>query len=157
MLVAGFVGDQFVLGEPFEISGLRQTFLPTLQSGNQMRRIRAGADRRSALDFAPAIALLVVSALGIFAAALSPTGDGGQYLVIAPFGYDLVQTVELVGAAGGDIVDLGDLANVVIVHSENPRFVRALYRAGAWLVIDPMRLGGCLGFGRTPAPAPGGA
>jgi hypothetical protein len=122
-----------------------------------MRRIRAGADRRSASDFAPAIAFLVVSALGIFAAALSPTGDGGQYLVMVPFGYDLSQTVELVDAAGSDIVDLGGLTNVVIVHSENPRFVRALYRAGAWLVIDPMRPPGCLGFERTPAPAPGGA
>ena len=122
-----------------------------------MRGIRAGTVRRSALDFGPAIAFLVVSAVGIFAAALSPTGDGGQYLVVAPFGYGLGQMVELVDAAGGDIVGLGGLTNIVIVRSEHPRFVRALYRAGAWLVIDPMRLPGCLGFGRTPESGPGGA
>ncbi|MDR3529202.1 MAG: hypothetical protein P4L90_01405 [Rhodopila sp.] len=57
---------------------------------------------------------------------------------------------------GGDIVDVGRLANIVIVYSARPGFVRALYRAGAWLVIDPVGLRGCLGFERNPPQTPGG-
>jgi hypothetical protein len=120
-----------------------------------MREPTARTDRRSCLDFAPAIALLIVSAVGILMAALSPSGDRGQYAVIAPPWYNFVQTAGLVATAGGDIVDFGAIADVVIAHSENPGFVRALYRAGAWLVIDPIALRGCLGFARDPAPRSG--
>jgi hypothetical protein len=107
------------------------------------------------MDFAPAIALLIVSAGGIFMAALSPSGDRGQYAVVAPPWYNLTETVELVATAGGDIVDFGSVADVVIVHSESQGFVRALYRAGAWPVIDPVKLHGCLGFARDSARSSG--
>jgi hypothetical protein len=116
-----------------------------------MRHPRARADRRSWLDFTPAIALLIVSAVGILISALSPSGDRGQYAVVAPPWYNFAQTAALVATAGGDIVDFGAIADVVIAHSENPGFVRALYRAGAWLVIDPVALRGCLGFARISA------
>jgi len=113
-----------------------------------MREPTARTDRRSWLDFAPAIALLSVSAVGILLSALSPSDDRGQYAVVAPLWYDFAQTAGLVATAGGDIVDFGAIANVIIAHSENPGFVLALYRAGAWLVIDPVRLRGCLEFAR---------
>jgi hypothetical protein len=102
-------------------------------------------------NFAPAIALLIISAVGILVAALCPTGDRGQYAVIAPPWYDLMQTIGLVSMAGGDIVDFGGTAAVILVHSENPGFIRALYHAGAWLVFDPVGLRGCLGFARDAA------
>jgi hypothetical protein len=100
--------------------------------------------------------LLIVSAVGVLAAALSPTADRDQYAVVAPPWYGPAQTAGLVGIAGGDIVDVGGLPNVVIAHSTSPGFIRALYRAGAWLVIDPVRLRGCLGFEPHPATAPRG-
>jgi hypothetical protein len=105
----------------------------------------------------PATALLVFGALGISAATLSPSSARGQYAVMAPPWYDLAQTVALVAAAGGDLVDLGGLTNIVVVHSSEPGFVRALYRAGAWLVLDPGLLRGCLGWDRKPAPVSGEA
>jgi hypothetical protein len=120
-----------------------------------MRDSTARTNRRSWMDFAPAIALLIVSAGGIFMAALSPSGDRGQYAVVAPPWYNLTETVELVATAGGDIVDFGSVADVVIVHSESQGFVRALYRAGAWPVIDPVKLHGCLGFARDSARSSG--
>jgi hypothetical protein len=98
---------------------------------------------------------LVVGALGISAATLSPSSARGQYAVMAPPWYDLAQTVGLVAGADGDLVDLGGLTNIVIVHSAKPGFVRALYRAGAWLVIDPGLLRGCLGLDRKPTPVSG--
>jgi hypothetical protein len=121
-----------------------------------MRYQIAITDKRGWRNFAPAIVLLIVSTAAIFVATLSPSGNRGQYAVVAPPWYTLAQTAGLVGMAGGDIVDVGGLANVLIVHSANPRFVRALYRAGAWLVIDPGRLRGCLGFERDLTLASGG-
>jgi hypothetical protein len=118
-----------------------------------MKHQRKVTDKRCWRDFVPAAALLVVSSVGILVATLTPSADHGQYAVIAPPWYNLAQTVGLVGKAGGDLVDFGGLANVVIVHSANPSFVRALYRAGAWLVLDPVSLRGCLGFERDPTPA----
>lgn len=100
------------------------------------------------LDFVPAAVLMIVVTFGIFAAALWPSGDQGQYAVVAPPSYNLGRTIELVRAAGGGVVDFGGLQNVVIVHSADKNFVAALYGAGAWLVIDPQRLRGCIGFRR---------
>ena len=113
-------------------------------------------DGRRLRDLAPAIVLLVVSAVGIFVAALSPSANRGEYAVMAPPWYTLAQTVGLIARAGGDLVDVGRVTSVVIAHSASPRFVGALYRAGAWLVVDPVRLGGCLEFARDRALAAGG-
>jgi hypothetical protein len=113
--------------------------------------------RRGWRELATAVALLIVSAVGIVAAALSPSGNRGQYAVVTPPWYDRSETIGLVAIAGGDIIDFGGLRNVVIAHSENPGFVRGLYLAGAWLVIDPVGLRGCLGFTRKSAPNPEGA
>lgn len=97
-------------------------------------------------DFIPAAALMVGVIAIIAVARLWPSGDRGQYAVIAPPSYDLGQTVRLVRAAGGSIVDVGGLKNVVILHSADKNAVAALYHAGAWLVIDPQLLRGCAGF-----------
>ena len=116
----------------------------------------ADTDRGHWRDFAPAIALLVASAGAIFMAAFSPSGDRGQYAVLAPPWYSRAQTLKLAVMAGGDVVDVGNLVNVVIVHSESPEFVAALYHSGAWLVVDPLELRGCLGFKPTSAFKSGG-
>lgn len=95
-------------------------------------------------DFGPAATLLIIGMLGLSIATLSPSGKGGQYAVIVPPWYSLGQTVALIQHAGGQIADLNG-GNVVIVHSNAPNFIRNLYRAGAWLVLDPLRLRGCGG------------
>lgn len=95
---------------------------------------------------APAVVLMIVSSVGVSAATLWPSGERDQYAVVAPPSYNMGRTVQLVHAAGGDIVEVGGLTNVLIVHSADRNFVAALYQAGAWLVIDPLQLRGCLGF-----------
>ena len=118
----------------------RQNLLPA------NRCCSAPAKRHAFRDFLPAAALLAVGLAGLAVAKLMPTGADGQYAVIAPPWYALPQTISLVQAAHGGIVEVGDAANVVIASSREPGFVRALYGAGAWLVIDPVRLRGCLGL-----------
>ena len=101
---------------------------------------------RGIAAWAPAAALLAVSAVAILLAGFSPTGANGQYAVVAPPWFDLGRTMQLADAAGGQTVDVGGLPNVVIIHSDDPTIVRALYAAGAWLVLDPGQLRGCLGI-----------
>jgi len=100
-------------------------------------------------DFIPAAVLMIVVTAAIAAATLWPSGDRGQYAVVAPPSYDLGRTITMVQAAGGSIVYVGGLKNVVILHSADKNVVAALYHAGAWLVIDPHLLRGCAGFHRV--------
>lgn len=113
-------------------------------------------DRFKWRDLGPAAALLVVGLIGLVVATLAPTGRDGQYAVVAPPWYDLQQTIALIRAADGGIADMGGPSNIVIAHSDDPDFVGALYRAGAWVVIDPMRLRGCVGFKPASGPVQGG-
>jgi hypothetical protein len=93
----------------------------------------------------PAAALLLSSVFATLLIGLAPAAGQTQLAVIAPPWWNLMQTAEMVGAAEGDVVDIGGLPNVVIAHSDDPGFVAALYRRGAWLVLDPVLLRGCLG------------
>lgn len=107
-------------------------------------------------DWAPKLALLLASAIAFPIGSFIPTGNQGQYIVLAPLWYDFEQTAGLVNTAGGRIVGLGASSVLFIVHSEQPEFVRALYSAGAWLVIDAGAPGGCLSSERAHASEPRG-
>jgi len=93
----------------------------------------------------PSAALLLCSAFAALLIGLAPTAGQTQFAVITAPWWDLSRTAALVGAAEGDILDVGGLPNVVIAHSDAPGFVAALYEQGAWLVLDPVLLRGCLG------------
>lgn len=71
-------------------------------------------------DFIPAAALLVFGLAGLGMAMLAPSGNGGQYAVVAPPWYDLRQTMALVQAADGLVSGTGGLANIVVAHSDSP-------------------------------------
>src|SRR5579859_488807 len=101
-------------------------------------------------DFGPAAILLAGTVLAMLAALFYPSGNGRQYAVLAPPWYTMGQTVTLVRSVDDEIIDVGSLANIIIVHSERPTAVADLYRAGAWLVADPMLLRGCLGLPGPP-------
>jgi len=47
-------------------------------------------------------------------------------------------------AAGGIVVRQGTTDTILVVHGGNPGLIDRLYAAGAWAVIDPVALGGCL-------------
>lgn len=93
----------------------------------------------------PVALLLAFSLLGALAAGLTP-GDGQAHLAVigAPW-KRLDGMAALVAAADGRIVEAGGLPNVIFARSDQPGFAAALYRAGAWLVLDPALLRGCLG------------
>jgi hypothetical protein len=114
----------------------------------------SSAGRKPWSGLLPALALLLSSVLGALVAGLVPAAGQTQVAVVTAPWWGLMRTVEMIGAADGTILDAGGLPNVVIAHSDDPGFVDALYRAGAWLVLDPVLLRGCLAAGRNDASRP---
>jgi hypothetical protein len=97
-------------------------------------------------DLVPAVVLLIIGSIALVVATLAPSGKDGQYAIVAPPWYRLGETVALIQDADGRIVDMRGPANLIIAHSDDPNFVQRLYGAGAWLVVDPLRLRGCVGL-----------
>ena len=94
----------------------------------------------------PAGLLLLFSLFGSIVVGIRPTASQTRFAVIAPPWYRLTDAAAVVSEAGGDIVDAGGMANIIIAHSNDPAFVDALYQHGAWLVMGSNALGGCLGL-----------
>ncbi|WP_213671694.1 hypothetical protein [Roseococcus pinisoli] len=97
--------------------------------------------------FGSALAVLLFLAFGLagpLAIGMMPRDGQTQFAVIAAPWRGLEETAALVAAADGRIVDAGGLPNVIFAQSDSPAFVAAAYRAGAWLVLDPVLLRGCL-------------
>lgn len=102
--------------------------------------------RRSAwVPLIPAVLLLMASLIGSMAIGLMPRAGATQYAVLGPPWLGPGRMLALVDEAGGVPLDTGGWPNVVIAHSDAPDFAAALYRAGAWLVLDAVQLRGCLG------------
>ncbi|SEI67439.1 hypothetical protein SAMN05518849_101515 [Sphingobium sp. AP50] len=115
---------------------------------------RTGAEKQSAVlqrsgggrlfVYLPAALLLFAGLTGLGAASLYGGPDSGWYLVIAAPGSTRAQTINLVSAANGRLVQAGRFSNIVIAGSDRPDFPAALRKAGAWLAVAAPPGGGCL-------------
>jgi hypothetical protein len=94
-------------------------------------------------SLAPALIFLVLSVLALASLAIQPTRNQHELAVLSPPWDGLIQTAALVTMAGGKLVDSGGLSNLVVASSDSPGFASALYRAGAWLVLNPIAFHGC--------------
>jgi ABC-type nitrate/sulfonate/bicarbonate transport system substrate-binding protein len=74
--------------------------------------------------------------------------DGTQVAAVFSPWMDGEHAFARVAQAGGLVVRRGIIDAIVVVHSDDPGLIDRLYAAGAWAVIDPATLGGCLA-GRT--------
>jgi hypothetical protein len=92
----------------------------------------------------PAGVLLVISVLAILTLVAQPEPGQREVAILLPPWDGAIQAASLVGQAGGELVDAGGMPDIFIVTSDKPDFVAALYRAGAWLVINPIAAHGCL-------------
>ncbi|MCX5519749.1 hypothetical protein OSH10_15000 [Kaistia defluvii] len=101
------------------------------------------SERGSWLDLIPAGLLLVASAIAIFLSTLTADAGSQEVAVVAPLWSNAAETAGIVARAGGSIVASAGLSNVIIAHSDNPDFISTLYRSGAWLVLDAVKLRGC--------------
>lgn len=102
-------------------------------------------DRRFHIrDLIPAIALLVILLGGLAAATLMPTGKDDQYVVMVAPWRSLTSVLSSIKTAEGAIVSINDSAGLITVYSEHKDFPSRLYRAGVWLVFEPLQPEGCL-------------
>lgn len=102
----------------------------------------------------PALALALVSALGLAAAQLQPSDKAGdQVAVIFAPGTSLTEAVRSVAQADGLVVRTGAFANIVVAVGATPDFIDEIRGRGAWLVVDPRGVGAC--FAPSDATWPG--
>ncbi|BCP51909.1 hypothetical protein K32_05260 [Kaistia sp. 32K] len=85
-----------------------------------------------------------MSVLAIFLGSMTADAGTPEVAVVAPLWADAAETAEIIASSGGTIVANAGLANVLIARSDNPDFIARLYRTGAWLVLDAVKLRGCL-------------
>jgi hypothetical protein len=104
---------------------------------------RAADGRPRFGDFLPACALLVLTVMTFGVLSALPGRDQHQLAVLFPPRVSVAAAAALVAGAGGELVDVGWLPNLVIAASDAPGFARSLYKAGAWLVMNPIAARGC--------------
>jgi hypothetical protein len=67
-----------------------------------------------------------------------------EVAVVAPPWASEADVAGIVAQSGGSIVATAGLPNIIIARSDDPEFVSTLYQAGAWLVLDTVKLRSCL-------------
>ncbi|MFK4825862.1 hypothetical protein ACI0FM_13910 [Paenochrobactrum sp. BZR 588] len=100
-------------------------------------------------DLKAALCLMLVGAIALLIAMLSPTGVNYQYGVVMPLWSDTGETLAMIGRANGEIISINDKTGIALVYSDEDDFVSKIYEAGAWLVFEPLELGGCISFGES--------
>jgi hypothetical protein len=103
----------------------------------------AGGDNARFRDFLPALALLVMTVIGFGALATLPRQNEKELAVLFAPRVNIETAASLVASAGGVLVDSSRFPNLVIATSDAPGFTHALYKAGAWFVMDPIVAHGC--------------
>jgi hypothetical protein len=91
-----------------------------------------------------AVAALVVASVLAMAALQAHPRDGAQVAAVFAPWTDDGGAIARVAQAGGLVVRRGIVDAIIVVQSDQPGLIARLYAAGAWLVIDPATLGGCL-------------
>lgn len=70
-------------------------------------------------------------------------GAGGVAVVFAPW-TDAGAAMDRVARAGGEIARLGGFPFIAVAVASSPDFAARARAEGAWLLLDPQALGGCL-------------
>ena len=69
---------------------------------------------------------------------------GGQGAVVYPMRWDHADVVRAAATAQTGLLRFGALPNIAIVQIDSTDTLEALKQSGAWLVLPPGALGGCL-------------
>ncbi len=105
-------------------------------------RMRNNDTRGRLATWAPCMALAIGSLIAAGASSLGPR-PGGPIAALYPPWWNAGQSLSA-AAAGGMPVRFGATSFVVVVAPETPDAARLLRQGGAWLLLDPRALGGCV-------------
>ncbi len=92
-------------------------------------------------------AMMLASLLSVAWFAAQPRGSAEVAAIFPPW-TSREHAVLAVAAAGGLVVRRGAFDSILVARGSDAGFVDRLFAAGAWAVIDPMALGGCLAQAR---------
>lgn len=101
--------------------------------------------RSSSGEWLPAALLLATGLAALMFVSVSASGRAGQYLVVLPPGSGAGETLSVVAAADGALVEPGRFGNIAFAGSPDPGFGRTARAAGAWIVVPSPLLAGCGG------------
>jgi hypothetical protein len=105
--------------------------------------LRSPEERFTWRALRPAGATALVAALALAALAAAPRADAHAVAAIFAPGATWPAIVDAIDAVDGRIVRVGAFANIVVVESERSGMAAGLRAHGAWLVVDPIVVGGC--------------
>ncbi|GEM_PF-624449 len=98
-----------------------------------------GAERRTRStllqNYVPAVLLLLGGLAGLGFASVAGASEKGRYVVITAPGTSLADTINMVSAADGRLIQPGRFSNIVIAGSGRPDFQAQLRKSGAWLAV----------------------
>lgn len=120
--------------------------MPAMTKAASLQPADTGADCAPSSmlgDYIPAILLALSGVTGLAFAGVTMRPDTNQYLVIAPPGSSLAETINIVRSAGGGLIQKGRLPNIVIAGSARTDFAHAVRQTGGWLAIAAPARGGC--------------
>lgn len=86
--------------------------------------------------------LAAFATIVVAAEAVLPRSDARMVAAVFAPTSDMADIAARLDPFDGRIVRMGGLPNIAIVAADRPDLAASLYRAGAWLVLDP-RAGGC--------------
>jgi hypothetical protein len=96
----------------------------------------------------------MTAAIALLAASVAPMAwieaqprDAGTVAAVYPPWFDADRTIRRAAEAGGAVVRFGAIGAIVVVHDDKPGLSDRLRASGAWFVLDPQFLGGCLSLG----------
>ncbi|WP_193184442.1 hypothetical protein [Nisaea sediminum] len=97
-------------------------------------------------DAVGAVALLIVSSAFLAGLMLTaPVRSDQTVAAIFPPWFDKSSVLGAVSEAGGSMLRHGGTNNIALVRLERPDASERLRNAGAWAVVDPGGLFGCIG------------
>lgn len=91
------------------------------------------------------LALFALVSLALPLAAGAPADVRAGAAIVFPPWTSQADAFATIGASGGALVSAGIVPFVAVATASDPAaFSRAIRSAGAWLILDPGSLGGCL-------------
>ncbi|MEQ8666054.1 MAG: hypothetical protein RIC16_10030 [Rhodospirillales bacterium] len=102
----------------------------------------------------PAAFIFALSTVFLFTASFAVPNPVRQVAVIYQPGTSLPEIVSSAGAAGARLVRLGAYDNIAVVDFGRQVATAGIELPGAWLIVDPLRLGGCWLDSRNVAQTP---
>jgi hypothetical protein len=87
---------------------------------------------------------LLASSLGTASLELRPLGTvGAPIAAVFPPWWPADRAFVAAASAGGAVVRAGAWPNILVVAAEDDDLPRRLREAGAWLLVNPIAIGGC--------------